>query len=63
MDEPIEKRLERLQELVSNSELISVVQSHQDSNSLFEAVKQLELEGIVSKKKGSSYQLDYRSLN
>ncbi|MCZ8513795.1 ATP-dependent DNA ligase [Paenibacillus filicis] len=63
LTEPLEKRLERLQGLVKSSELISAVQSHQDGSALFESVKQLGLEGIVSKKKGSRYQLDYRSPN
>ncbi|XEC96664.1 DNA polymerase LigD [Paenibacillus tarimensis] len=61
MSLPLEKRLEILQDLVLVSEQTSVVQSYADGKSLFERVTQQGLEGIVSKKKGSSYRLDSRS--
>jgi DNA ligase-1 len=60
---PLEDRHEILQTIVAPSDLISVVQFHEDGAALFESVKSLGLEGIVSKKKGSRYTLDHRSAN
>ncbi|TVY06893.1 ATP-dependent DNA ligase [Paenibacillus cremeus] len=62
MHEPLETRLAALLELLAEpTELLSAVQSAEDGEGLFEAVKRLGLEGIVSKKKGSRYTLDHRS--
>lgn len=63
MQKPLETRLAMLQDIVSPSDLISVVQSHQNGQELFDSVKNLGLEGLVSKRKGSRYQLNYRSQN
>ncbi|WP_274363526.1 RNA ligase family protein [Paenibacillus thermotolerans] len=58
---PIEKRLSLLQDVAASSEAMSVCRSSDDGESLFEAVKTMGLEGIVSKKKHSVYQMDTRS--
>lgn len=63
LHKPIEERIQMLQSIVIPSDLISVVQFHDDGAALFESVKRLGLEGIVSKKKGSRYTLDHRSPN
>jgi DNA ligase-1 len=53
--------LELLHELVSSNDLLSVVQSHDDGEALYESVKAAGLEGIVSKRRNSRYLLDHRS--
>jgi DNA ligase-1 len=50
---PLVRRLELLQELVRGSDLLSVVQSHEDGEALYKSVKAAGLEGIVSTKKQS----------
>jgi DNA ligase 1 len=58
---PLDRRLELLHELVRSSDLLSVVQSHDDGEALYELVKAAGLEGIVSKRRNSRYLLDHRS--
>jgi DNA ligase-1 len=58
---PLERRLELLHGLVKGSDLLSVVQSHDDGEVLYESVKAAGLEGIVSKRRNSRYVLDHRS--
>jgi DNA ligase 1 len=58
---PLERRLELLHGLVRGSDLLSVVQSHDDGDALYESVKAAGLEGNVSKRRNSRYVLDYRS--
>jgi DNA ligase 1 len=60
---PLEKRLELLSQTVEQSDQIAVVSSQEDSMALFEATKQLQLEGIVSKRRDSVYTLDSRPQN
>jgi DNA ligase-1 len=58
---PLERRLELLEEVLVPSDIISVCPSIEDGEALFQAVKHQGLEGIVSKKKQSSYTIDKRS--
>jgi hypothetical protein len=55
------RRLELLHELLRGSDLLSVVQSHDDGEALYESIKAAGLEGIVSKRRNSQYVLDHRS--
>jgi len=61
VNKPLYKRLDLLQAIVIPNNAISVVPSYDDGKQLFKQVKQLELEGIVSKKRDSKYKLDSRS--
>nr|WP_238162659.1 RNA ligase family protein [Cohnella sp. AR92] len=56
-------RLDILKKVVTPSSVITVCDSFEDGVRLFNSVKQLGLEGIVSKSKDSRYQLDTRSSN
>ncbi|MBM7564307.1 DNA polymerase LigD [Paenibacillus sacheonensis] len=57
------KRLECLQRVVIPSPVISVTPMHEDGERLFQKVKGLGLEGIVSKNPDSHYSLDSRPKN
>jgi hypothetical protein len=50
--------LQLLHGLVRSSDLLSVVQSHDDGVVLYDSVKAAGLEGIVSKRRNSRYVLD-----
>jgi len=54
-------RLEILKSVVVPSNMLSVCDSFSNGEQLFEATKRMDLEGIVSKHKDSTYQLDTRS--
>ncbi|SEB93543.1 RNA ligase family protein [Paenibacillus sp. GP183] len=58
---PLEARLGLLNEVVTSGNIISVCPTFEDGNMLYDNVVQQSLEGIVSKRKSSRYQLDYRS--
>lgn len=61
LHEPLEKRLDLLNSIINNNHIISTLPSFKDGEALFKRVKDLSLEGIVSKKKSSKYTLDTRS--
>ncbi len=58
---PLEERLALLEQVVPKTDVISKVESFVDGAALFQAVKRMGLEGIVSKRKGSRYTKDARS--
>lgn len=58
---PLSKRLDILNEVVFPSDNISICPTFDDGVALFESTKQLNLEGIVSKRLDSSYKLDSRN--
>lgn len=58
---PLVERLKLLSEVVQPNEYISVVESFNDGESLFNATVNMDLEGIVSKRMDSPYRLDTRS--
>ncbi|PLT27896.1 hypothetical protein CUU66_21425 [Peribacillus deserti] len=57
----MEERLALLDQAVADSSVISKAKSFEDGEALFQAVKEMELEGIVSKRKGSVYRTNTRS--
>lgn len=59
--DPLEKRLDILSSIIDNDHLISAATSFNDGLTLFNKVKELGLEGIVSKKLSSKYILDSRT--
>lgn len=58
---PLEERLEYLYNTVHLSKEISASENYDDGDKLFNSIAEMGLEGIVSKRKGSTYTLDYRS--
>ncbi|WP_257968075.1 ATP-dependent DNA ligase [Peribacillus deserti] len=58
---PLEERLAILEQVVEDSQVISKAKNFDDGLQLFHAVKEMGLEGIVSKRKGSVYNLNTRS--
>ncbi len=61
VDLPLRERRERLEEVVDFKEAIRLSQAFDDGDALFEAAKEQGLEGIVSKKIESRYQLGKRT--
>ncbi|WP_219834290.1 RNA ligase family protein [Paenibacillus sp. R14(2021)] len=59
----LRERLELLLRVVVPSPVISVTSTYEDGESLFQKIKQLGLEGIVSKNADSHYYLDSRPKN
>ncbi|MCM3362549.1 DNA polymerase LigD [Niallia sp. MER TA 168] len=59
--DPLEKRLDILSSIIDNDHLISAATSFNDGQTLFNKVKKLGLEGIVSKNLSSKYKLDSRT--
>ncbi|MBP1932044.1 DNA ligase-1 [Ammoniphilus resinae] len=60
---PLIERIEHLNKVVVPSDHIAVVDNYSDGEQLFQATKKLQLEGIVSKKKGSIYTCNARPQN
>lgn len=58
---PLEERLALLDQVVSDCDVISKAKAFDDGVALFQAVKGMGLEGIVSKRIGSLYKLNTRS--
>ncbi|MBP1934896.1 RNA ligase family protein [Ammoniphilus resinae] len=58
---PLNERLQLLSDIAGPSDYLTVIDSYDDGDALFQAVVKLGLEGIVSKRKDSIYQLDTRS--
>ncbi|MFS0780678.1 DNA ligase [Bacillus sp. 1P06AnD] len=54
---PLHERLALLHEVVKPNRSIQIVPQHDDGNALFSVVQQHHLEGIVSKKKDSLYEI------
>ena len=61
--ETLSDRLDKLRSIVTNDPFISLCPTFTDGESLFENVVNLGLEGIVSKKLSSKYQLNSRPQN
>lgn len=57
---PLSERIDVLNSIVSNTSFISSCASYTDGNELFQTVKELGLEGIVTKKLSKPYTLDSR---
>lgn len=56
-NEPLSERLLKLEQTVRPNDHVQFVQSVKDGQALFEAVKQLNMEGIVSKDLSSKYEI------
>src|SRR5207247_1494685 len=61
MNEPIERRKERLCTITLNSAVLFAPSLDCDPETLVEHIKELPLEGIVAKRKGSAYEPGKRS--
>ena len=61
VQEPVERRRAWLASVVRRDAAYRVSESMEDGRALFEAVRGMGLEGIVAKKKGSSYHVGKRS--
>lgn len=53
--EPLAKRLQLLSEMIRPSKQIQVVSSYEDSQAVYTAIKEQELEGIIVKDRNSTY--------
>ncbi|MBO8171196.1 MAG: DNA ligase [Bacillaceae bacterium] len=54
---PLQERMDILSDIVNPQEDVQLVPSHHDGETLFEVVKQQGMEGIVAKKKDSTYDI------
>ena len=59
--QPIEKRLKRLKEAVTEGEYLQVIFTTEQGEELWEKITDLDIEGVIAKKKGSKYEAGKRS--